>query len=240
MSSLDALPGWFGHGRLPDLTVRVVAFIDFYAGVASLVALSIAVMLGVLAMDRILLQPRHRLQAQLLHRAVAGASMTFLVLHAAIRVLDGHVRPLDLGVPFLATGRTFSVGLGTVAAWLMVLLVATGIARSRFAQRTRPTLWRVIHALAYVAWPAALFHGLHAGRAPKSWVDLSYAVCIALVLLGLAVRALTGRRIRRAGWRHGRVSWDIRVPLPPPRRRRDRRSDMVVPRAHDPMVRRRR
>jgi DMSO/TMAO reductase YedYZ heme-binding membrane subunit len=256
MSSLGPRLGRFGQGVVPDLLrggtpTRVmgvavvgpvialnvvgtserelgafVKFLDFYCGVFSLVALSITVMVGVLAMDRILLQPRHRLQAQMLHRAVAVASVGFLIIHVAIRVIERHVTPLDMVVPFMAQGRTFYVGLGTIAAYLMLLLAVTGVARGRFAQRTRPTLWRAIHALAYVAWPAALFHGLQAGRTPKTWVNLSYEACVALVVLALLIRTITSRRHKANSKRHGRATKNVRIPPAEVRRATGRRAKL--------------
>src|SRR4051812_25585497 len=46
-------------------------FLDFYGGVFCLVALSLAVMGGLLATDRLLLQVRHRILLQGVHRALA-------------------------------------------------------------------------------------------------------------------------------------------------------------------------
>jgi DMSO/TMAO reductase YedYZ heme-binding membrane subunit len=171
-----------------------VAVLDFYSGVSTLVALSSTVMIGVAATDRMLLRPRHRLQAQLLHRAMGLTAMGFLILHVTIRVMEKHVQPIDAAVPFLAQGRTLFLGLGTVAAYLMVLLAVTGVVRGRFARGSRPAVWRSIHAFAYVAWPAALLHGLNAGRTPKTWVVLSYVVCVLLVVVGLLIRLHTPRR----------------------------------------------
>src|SRR3954447_20964442 len=111
-----------GHAR---------GFLDFYAGVFSLVALSLTVMGGLLAMDRLVLRPPHRVRLQLLHRGVATAAVGFLAVPVALRVVDGHVG-----------GRTAAMGAGTLAALLMVVLAASGIARGRFAYRTRPGVWR--------------------------------------------------------------------------------------------------
>jgi DMSO/TMAO reductase YedYZ heme-binding membrane subunit len=193
----------------------VVAFLDFYCGVFTLVSLSLAVMGGVLAMDRIVLQPRHRMKAQLLHRAVAMASVGFLIGHVMLQVLDGHVGPLDAAIPFLAGGRTLFIGFGTIAAQLMLLLAATGIARGRFAYRSRPALWRVIHVLAYLCWPIALLHGLQAGRSPKPWVTASYNVCVALIVVALLVRVVTARRRRARGTKLSRTTTkEPRIPRP--------------------------
>jgi DMSO/TMAO reductase YedYZ heme-binding membrane subunit len=189
-----------------------IRFLDFYCGVFSLVSVSLAVMGGVVAMDRIVLQPRHRMQMQLLHRAVAMASVGFLAVHVTLRVIGGHVSALDIAVPFLAGGRTVFIGLGTVAAQLMIVLAATGIARGRFAYLSRPALWRSIHATAYLCWPIALVHGLQAGRSPKPWVTLSYGACVALVVAALLVRAVTSRRQKAQGKKDVRTTKEVRLP----------------------------
>jgi DMSO/TMAO reductase YedYZ heme-binding membrane subunit len=190
---------------MPDITVAatgavgwVLTSLDFYAGVLCLVTISLTVMGGVLATDRTVLRPRHRVRAQLWHRAVGLSAVGFLVVHVTLRVVEGHIRPLDLAVPFLADQRIVAVGLGTVAAQLMILLAVTGVARGRFAYGSRPVVWRAIHATAYLCWPVALAHGLQAGRSPRPWVILGYAACIALVLLALLVRvfATWRRRVR--------------------------------------------
>jgi hypothetical protein len=71
---------------------------------------------------------------------------------------------------------------------VMILVMWTGIARSRFIGRGRPWMWRAIHSIAYLMWPIALVHGLAAGRPAKAWVIVSYILCILAVLVGLAVR----------------------------------------------------
>jgi hypothetical protein len=100
---------------------------------------------------------------------------------------------IDAFVPFLAHGRTFYVGLGTVASDLFVLIVVTGIARGRFVGR-RPWTWRAIHATAYLAWPMSIAHGLLAGRTAKPYVDWSYGACLAAVALALVIRLVAAIR----------------------------------------------
>lgn len=162
-------------------------FLEFYAGVFSLVALSLTVMGGLAATDRILLMVHHRILLQGLHRSVATASVVFLGVHVLTKVAEGHASLLDAVVPFLASHRVLYMGLGTVAGYLMIAVTVTGILRGRFADADHPWLWRALHATAYACWPVALLHGLNAGRAAKTWVTLSYVLC--LVLVGLALMA---------------------------------------------------
>src|SRR5690242_5282130 len=61
-------------------------FLEYYAGVFSLVLLSTTVMGGLLATDRILLGIKHRVLLQSAHRVGGIGAVGFLVLHIATKV----------------------------------------------------------------------------------------------------------------------------------------------------------
>ncbi|WP_281492865.1 ferric reductase-like transmembrane domain-containing protein, partial [Micromonospora sp. MH33] len=162
-------------------------FTEFFAGVVALVSLSLTVMLGLLATDRLVLLIRHRVLLQSAHRATGVLGVAGLVFHVITKISTGRAAPTDAVVPFLG-GRGLYVGLGTVAALLMVGVLWTGIVRVRFAGVGPKWFWRALHSMAYVSWPFALLHGLNAGRSAKTWVVLSYLVCVLLVVVALLVR----------------------------------------------------
>ncbi|MEV1330619.1 hypothetical protein AB0J20_13695 [Micromonospora costi] len=172
-------------------------FTEFFAGVVTLVALSLTVMLGLLATDRLVLLIRHRVLMQSAHRATGVLGIVGLGFHVLTKVATGRAASTDAVVPFVSGGGLY-VGLGTVAALLMVGVLWTGVVRARFAGVGPRWLWRALHSMAYVSWPFALVHGLNAGRAAKSWVVLSYLACVLLVVLALLVRlsVTLGRRSR--------------------------------------------
>lgn len=194
------------------------ATLDFTTGVLSLVSLSAAVAWGLLATDRLFLSTRQRIVCQGIHRATAIAALGFLLLHGTVKVALGHVALIGALIPFSlgVTGAAGLIGFGSLAGLLMVVTAATGALRSAFAQpspkaaRLGQSLgsprdtggiagrWRVLHALAYPAWCAALIHGLYAGRAPATWVVVMYGLCLAGVAGALCLRLLprpTKRRI---------------------------------------------
>ena len=179
--------------RGSDILAAVQRFLLFYAGVLALVALTAAVGVGVMAADRIVMTPASRVVAQAVHRAVSFAALAFLAIHIVLEIFAHRSHVIDAFVPFLAHGRTFYIGLGTIASDLVVILVVTGIARGRFATG-RPWTWRAIHATAYLAWPLAIVHGLLAGRAAKPYVDWSYGACLAAVGLALIIRLVATLR----------------------------------------------
>ncbi|MET7946503.1 ferric reductase-like transmembrane domain-containing protein [Micromonospora sp. NPDC005324] len=172
-------------------------FTEFFAGVISLVALSLTVMLGLLATDRLVLRIPHRVLMQSAHRATGVLGVAGLGFHVLTKIATGRAAATDALVPFVG-GRGLYIGLGTVAALLMVSVIWTGIIRARFADVGPKWLWRTLHSTAYLAWPFAVFHGLNAGRASAPWVMFSYLGCILLVVLALLVRfsVTIGRRSR--------------------------------------------
>lgn len=177
------------------IALAVQHFLLFYAGVFALVTLTASVGAGLAAADRVFMSPGGRIAAQAAHRAVSFAAVAFLAVHITVEVLAGRSRPSDAVVPFLHPGRTFYLGLGTVAADLLIVIVVTGLLRGRFA-RVRPAwLWRALHAVAYLCWPLAIMHGLLAGRAARPYVDWSYGACVAAVALALVFRVAAGPRL---------------------------------------------
>ncbi|SCE98230.1 hypothetical protein GA0070612_2700 [Micromonospora chokoriensis] len=172
-------------------------FTEFFAGVISLVALSLTVMLGLLATDRLVLRIPHRVLMQSAHRATGVLGVAGLGFHVLTKIATGRAAATDAVVPFVG-GRGLYIGLGTVAALLMVSVIWTGIIRARFADVGPKWLWRALHSVAYLAWPFAVLHGLNAGRAAAPWVMFSYLGCILLVVLALLVRLSVsiGRRSR--------------------------------------------
>ncbi|MFC8847186.1 MULTISPECIES: hypothetical protein [unclassified Micromonospora] len=162
-------------------------FTEFFAGVIALVSLSLTVMMGLLATDRLVLLIRHRVLLQSAHRATGILGVAGLVFHIITKIAIGRAGPTDALVPFIG-GRGLYVGLGTVASFLMVSVLWTGIIRARFVGVGPKWFWRALHSMAYLSWPFALVHGLNAGRPAKSWVTLSYLACVLLVVVALMVR----------------------------------------------------
>jgi hypothetical protein len=163
-------------------------FMLFYAGVFALIALCASTGLGLLATVRTILDPARRVLVQSLHRAASFAAVTFLVIHIVTEIVARRVHVIDAFVPFLSPFRTFYIGIGTIAADLVVLMVITGIYRKRFTTNGRAWRWRAIHYTSYAGFVLGIWHGLLAGRTAKPYVDWSYGLVIALVLLGLGLR----------------------------------------------------
>lgn len=169
------------------VVAEIQRFMDFYSGVFTLVGLTLSVIAGLVATDRMILKIQHRILAQALHRAATLVATAFLISHVVIEILTKNADAVQVLLPI---GRTSAIALGTVAAHLMIVVALTGLARARFATGRRPWLWRGLHGLAYVAWVLAIVHGLLAGRQPAIWVTWSYLVCVAGVGVALLARGV--------------------------------------------------
>ncbi|AXI86675.1 cytochrome b/b6 domain-containing protein [Streptomyces griseoincarnatus] len=173
-------------------------FLDFGVGVLSLVCLTCSVIWGLVAQDRVLLGPRQRIIAQAVHRATAVAAVFFLLIHIVIKLALDHTTWIAAVIPFglvltddeTVMGRSFLIGLGTLAGMLMIFVAITGVLRNRFASPAEVAArWRAVHMLAYPAWCAALVHGLYAGRAAKPVFLVLYGLSLLGVFAALMLRA---------------------------------------------------
>ena len=200
-------------------------FLLYYAGVLALIALTAEVGIGLVASDRIFMKPSARVTAQALHRAMGFGAIAFLVIHIVLEIIAGRSGPADAVIPFLDKGRTFYLGLGTVASDMFIVIMMTGIYRARLAANMSPKAWRVIHASAYAAWIFGLVHGLLAGRPAKAFfgfsgfVAWSYGACVVAVAAALMVRLVAKNRAGNELASHpvadsgGAGGW---TPRPPP------------------------
>ncbi|MGW0819977.1 cytochrome b/b6 domain-containing protein [Streptomyces sp. NPDC002845] len=172
-------------------------FLNFGAGVLSLVSLSCSVIWGLVASDRMFLNVRQRIVAQAVHRTTAIASVAFLVVHISVKLVLEHTTYLGALIPFslaftdedAVMGTGVLIGFGSLAAMLMIITAVTGALRSVFASPALAARWRAFHMLAYPAWCFALVHGLYAGREAKPFFVILYSLCLVGVAAALALRS---------------------------------------------------
>ncbi|MFD6184432.1 hypothetical protein [Streptomyces goshikiensis] len=167
---------------------RLWDFLDYGAGVLSLVSLTSAVLWGLAATDRKVLTSGHRLLAQGVHRGLAVSGLAFLALHIWVKVAESHTGATSIFLPLADRNKPVLIGLGTVAGYLFVAVAASGAVRSAFATKGRSMWWRALHMGAYPAWGASLIHGLKAGRPAAPWVTVSYGLGLVGMAVLLAIR----------------------------------------------------
>lgn len=172
-------------------------YISRAAGFTAMIALTISVLLGVAATTRAT-SAIPRVWTQQLHRAAGIGSLLLLAIHVLTITQDRyvHVTLVDGVLPFRSSFNRTGVGLGTLAADVILLVIATSLLR----RRLNPTLWRAIHLLTYPAWVLAVAHGLLTGT-DRHLTAVRLGSFIALALVGSAMvwrLAEEGRAWRRS------------------------------------------
>jgi sulfoxide reductase heme-binding subunit YedZ len=161
------------------------------AGIVSLVLLTAVVVLGITSAMRWQAASWPRFLTTGFHRNLALTTLAFLAIHIVTAVVDPFTA---LGwnaalIPFSSSYRTFWLGLGVVAMYLLLAIVITSLLRPLFGVRT----WRFVHWLTYAMWPVALIHGIGTGTDRRfSWMLFIDGVCVAAVLLAVLWRAGRG------------------------------------------------
>ncbi|RKR76238.1 ferric reductase-like transmembrane domain-containing protein [Frondihabitans australicus] len=184
-------------------------------GIASLILLTISVVLGIVTRSGRPLPGLPRFSVTLVHRNVSLAASLFLVVHIVSLMFDSYAQLtlLDTVVPFFGSYRPLWQGFGTVAFDLLLVLIVTSLLRRRLG----PRLFKAIHWAAYAMWPIALAHAIGNGtNGTEGWFLMLAGASVAAVLGALAWR-LTTRFIEYRGVR-AELTPRIRPTAPPPTR----------------------
>lgn len=168
-------------------------YVSRASGLVLLVLLSVVVVLGIAA--RMGSAPKNwpRFVFVELHRTLALFAVALLALHVLTAILDPFV---TIGwaatvLPFLSSYRGWQIGLGTLAVDIGGAVIITSLLRVRLGFRA----WRVVHWLAYVAWPVAFVHSITAGTDMAIWwVALTEWASAAVVAVAVVARILFAAR----------------------------------------------
>jgi sulfoxide reductase heme-binding subunit YedZ len=173
--------------------------IQYYAirasGITALVLFTITVVLGLMDRSRLTSDGWPRFVIDRLHRNVSLLATVFLVIHVVTSVTDGFVDVpvLSAFIAFSHSYSTFWLGMGALSWDLMLAVLITSLLRARLGHAS----WRVVHWLAYAAWPIAVIHGIGEGTdTPTIWMWTINACCIGAVIAALAVRLITVPRLK--------------------------------------------
>jgi predicted ferric reductase len=156
------------------------------AGAVSLVLLTVVVVLGITSAMRVQSAAWPRFVTTGLHRNLALMTLVFLAIHIITAIVDPFTAlGIPALIPFASSYRTFWLGLGAVALYLLIAIVLTSLLRSLFGTRA----WRAVHWLTYAMWPIALIHGFGTGSDSRfSWMLALDGVCIIAVALAVLWR----------------------------------------------------
>jgi len=123
------------------------------------------------------------------HRFLALLGLGAIALHGLTLVVDKtvHLTPAALLVPGASPYRPLPVGIGVLAAELMLVVYASFALRRRIGTRN----WRRLHWATYAIFGAATVHGLAAGTdTAQPWALSLYLAAIGSVAGAATWRAL--------------------------------------------------
>ena len=96
-----------------------------------------------------------------MHEFLPTLAMVFATLHAVVLMGDAYIgfSLVNLLVPFTTSYRPLWTGLGSVALYLSIALIASFYLKSLVSRK----VWRAFHFVTYLAFGLALVHGVMAG-----------------------------------------------------------------------------
>lgn len=178
------------------------------AGVVSIVAVSVSVIIGLMMANGLPRQGRLGISKRRLlavHESTALAGLVAIGVHGVTLLGDKFMHPTlsQIAVPFTLGYRPAFTGLGIIAGWLALLLGLSFYARRHIGARR----WRKLHRATIVVWALGVIHTLGAGTdAGRPWLQAI------LVLTGVPITYLFVRRVLTTGGRLPRTTSPARSP----------------------------
>lgn len=160
------------------------------AGFSAFVLLTVSVALGLVLSLRLTSPRWPGIVTNDVHRFVTNLALWMTGLHLTMLLLDSQsgFSPGELLIPFTGEYRPVATSLGILALYTVLAVLVTTKLRHRIGYRR----WRRLHGLAFLAYGAALMHGILAGTdSGAGWATLVY------VGSGLTVGGLTLARVAR-------------------------------------------
>jgi sulfoxide reductase heme-binding subunit YedZ len=177
-------------GKLFDVlfatsSVQALWYVTRAAGVVAYLLLWLSTAWGLAVSSKIFDPLLHRFFTYDMHQFISLLALGFVALHVVVLRADKYL-PFSIAqilVPFAAPYRPVWVGVGVIGFYLMLLVSVTFYVRQRIGY----PIFRVIHYASFVAYLAALAHGLLAGTDSSLWTTQLIYAASALVVIFLFV-----------------------------------------------------
>jgi sulfoxide reductase heme-binding subunit YedZ len=181
------------------ITAEAVWVIARATGTAALVALVLSVLSGAALRSGALGWLSHNRGVRAVHDLTSVLWIPLVIAHIVALLLDPYAKVglADLIIPFQVSYGRLAIGLGTISAQLIGVVLLSTWMRSRLTQKT----WLAVHRLSYVAFIGAFAHGLMAGTDFAQPLLAALAWVTAAVLGLVAFRRVTAARDRQSAAR---------------------------------------
>jgi sulfoxide reductase heme-binding subunit YedZ len=164
-------------------------------GVVAYVLLTLVVLLGLQMSSKRKLERWPRIAIEDVHRFTAFAAGAFVVIHIVAIAIDSYLpfSLTSLAVPFISRYRPAWVGLGIVAAELML---AVAIANRMRGKVLSYKTWRKTHYATFGVWTLGTIHGIASGTDRSALWLVALMVVSAGAVIGMIAWRLLQPRIR--------------------------------------------
>jgi predicted ferric reductase len=160
-------------------------------GTAALVALILSVLTGIALRTGTFAWLSHNRGVRVVHGFLTVLWIPLGLAHVIALLFDRYAQVglLDLVIPFGVSYGRLAIGLGTISAQLIIVVLVSTWLRSSLTLGQ----WQAFHRLSYVAFVAAFAHGILSGT------DLANPVVAVLAWITAAAVAFVAlRRVMRA------------------------------------------
>jgi methionine sulfoxide reductase heme-binding subunit len=164
-------------------------------GVVAYLLLTTVVLLGLQMSGKRRIDRWPRIAIEDLHRFAAFAAGSFVAIHVAAIAVDSYL-PFSLEslvVPFISRYRPAWVGIGIVAAELMVAVAIANRLRGRVLSYSA---WRKTHYATFAVWTGATVHGIASGTDRSSFWLVGLELLAAAAVTGMTAWRILRPRIR--------------------------------------------
>ncbi len=162
------------------------------SGIVAWLLLTASVLWGIVLSTKAF--PKHRRPAWLLdlHRWLGGLTLAFVALHISALVADSYTTftLADIAIPYASDWKPGAVALGVVAAWSLVAVEATSLARRHLPRK----VWHAVHLVSYVTFWLTTLHAAFAGTDRTQWLYQSTAVISIATVVWAVVYRLTHQK----------------------------------------------
>ncbi len=183
----DLLPDAGTHGAwYASRAAGLAAYLCVWLGLAGGLLMSSAWFDGIIGRARLLA----------VHQTASLAGVVLGLAHGLVLMPDGWTDfgVADILVPFVSYYKPALSGLGTVSFYMFAIVTFSFWARGQIGVQT----WKKVHYTAFVAYVAALWHGVRIGSdAGELWVLGIYIATSMTIVTGLVVRMTYTRPVRR-------------------------------------------
>lgn len=175
------------------LSTDLIWVIARSTGTAALVALTLSILTGIALRTGTFAWLSHNRGVRVVHGFLTVLWIPLGLAHVIALLFDRYAQVgiLDLIIPFGVSYGRLAIGLGTISAQLIVIVLISTWLRSSLTLGQ----WQAFHRLSYVAFIAAFAHGVMSGTdlanplvAAFAWAT---AVAVGFVALRRVTRALT-------------------------------------------------